>query len=106
MNPELKRFIEDAKEWSLECITSSQCLCVGPCLYQGVNCQPTDVAAASVVTVYDGQSDQGKTKCIIKSQYACAFCCMPQPVFFRRGLYIDLTTNADGACVLFMPLKD
>jgi hypothetical protein len=29
MNPDLERFVENAKEWQLERITVSRCLCVG-----------------------------------------------------------------------------
>lgn len=106
MNPDLDRVVEDAKEWQIDCFTTSRCLCVGPCLVQFVNVIATDVAAMVQIDIYDGQNNQGTLKCTVKSQYASPCCSFPRPAYFRRGLYINLTTNATGACVQYLPLKD
>jgi hypothetical protein len=106
MNPDLERVVENAKEWTLEEVAASRCLCVGPCLFQFIACVPTNVAAAVQADVYDGQDDQGNLKVTIKFQYACPCCKLPQPSYFRRGLYVNLTTNIGKAFVQYLPLRD
>jgi len=106
MNPDLVRLVEDAKEWSLEKVVKSRCVCVGPCLVHWMIPVATNVSAALEVNVYDGQDDQGKLKITIAQIYTFPCCSLPEPAYFRRGLFVDLTTNASGLCIQYLPLRD
>jgi len=101
-----KDVIKDPKEWFLERTTISRCLCVGPCFFQFLNVEPTATQSDILVKVFDGQNDQGDHKISISDLYSHSPISLPQPAFFRRGLYIDLTTNAAAASVQYLPLKD
>jgi len=101
-----KEQVKDPKEWLLERITTSRCLCVGPCFFQFLNVEPSSTQSDILVKVFDGQNDQGDHKLSISCLYSHSPVPLPQPAFFRRGLYVDLTTNADAASVQYLPLKD
>jgi len=106
MNPDLDRVVGNAKEWQLEEVATSRCVCVGPCLFQAFVIVPTDSAAAAEVSIYDGQNDQGRLKCTFKAQYATPCCSWPNPAYFRQGLYVDLGQNVTKAFVQYLPLRD
>lgn len=106
MNPDLERLVDDSKEWVLERVTESRCLCVGPCLFSSCLPVATNVNAALLIDIYDGQGDQGDLKCSIHQIYTFPCCSPPFPAYFRRGLYVNLTTNAAAACIQYLPLKD
>jgi hypothetical protein len=106
MNPDLNIVIENAKEWIVDSITSSRCLCVGPCLFHFINAVPTATNASVTVKVYDGQNDQGTLKLHVHSQYSNPSCQFPEPCYCRRGLYVELGQNASGACIQYLPLRD
>jgi len=101
-----KELVKDPKEWFLERITSSRCLCVGPCFFQFLNVEPTSTQSDVLIKVFDGQNDQGEHKVSISCLYGHGAILLPQPAYFRRGLYVDLTTNAGAASVQYLPLKD
>lgn len=103
---ELSELIKDPREWNLERVTGSRCLCVGPCLFQFISVVPTSTQSDILVKVFDGQNDQGRQKVTIKDVYSHVPVALPQPAFFRRGLYVDLTTNVSEATLQYMPLKD
>ena len=103
---DLKEFVQEPKEWFLERTTTSRCLCVGPCLFQFLNVEPTSTQSDILVKVFDGQNDQGDHKASISCLYGHGAILLPHPAYFRRGLYIDLTTNAAAASVQYLPLKD
>jgi len=106
MNEHLMNLIESSKELALDRITSSRMVCKGPCLVYFLLSEPVDVATALILTVYDGENDQGDLKLKIKTQYGSCCCSLHQPAYFRRGLYIDLTTNLSSCSVQYLPLKD
>ena len=101
-----KELVKDPKEWFLERTTKSRCLCVGPCFFQFLNVEPTSTQSDILVKVFDGQNDQGEHKLSINDLYSHSPVSLPQPAYFRRGLYVDLTTNAGAASVQYLPLKD
>jgi len=103
---DLKEFVKEPKEWFLERTTTSRCLCVGPCLFQFLNVEPTSTQSDILVKVFDGQNDQGDHKLSISDLYSHCPVSLPHPAYFRRGLYVDLTTNAAAASVQYLPLKD
>jgi len=103
---DLSVIVQDPKQWFLERITANRCLCVGPCLFQFLNVEPTSTQSDILVKVFDGQNDQGNHKLSISDLYSHCPVHLPQPAYFRRGLYIDLTTNAAAASVQYLPLKD
>ena len=101
---DLKELVKDPKEWILEYVDTSRCICVGPCLVQFVNPVPTATNATLILNIRDGQDINGRIKCSIKHQYPC--CAIPNPAYFRRGLFIELHTNAAAACIQYLPLAD
>ena len=101
-----KDLVKDPKEWFLERTTKSRCLCVGPCFFQFLNVEPTSTQSDILVKVFDGQNDQGEHKLSISDLYSHSPVSLPQPAYFRRGLYVDLKTNAAAASVQYLPLKD
>jgi len=103
---DLSVLVKNPREWLLERITTSRCLCVGPCLFQFLNVEPTSTQSDILVKVFDGQNDQGDHKLSIDDVYSHCPVALPEPAYFRRGLYIDLTTNAAAASVQYLPLKD
>lgn len=105
MNPDLKAFVENAKEWQLERIIASRMICKGPCLFQFLSIEPTAKNLNAIVEVYDGENVTGDLRLV-----GCTFYCygpysLPNPSFFRRGLYIKLHTNVDSASVQYLPLR-
>lgn len=105
MNDELLKLVEASKDWSFERITSSRVLCKGPCLVHFVLADPSNAANASSLTVYDGESTNGDLKFVLESKFANPCCTFPLPAYFRRGLYIDLTTNVESCTVQYLPLR-
>jgi len=71
-----------------------------------MNIEPTSTQSDIVVRCYDGQNTTGILKVVIKCLYGHGAILLPQPAYFRKGLYIDLTTNAAAASVQYLPLKD
>lgn len=106
MNPNLAAIIENAKEWQLERTTTSRMISRGPCLFQFLSIEPVNKALNAIVEVYDGENDQGVLRLV-----GCTFYCygpylLPNPAYFRRGLYLKLHTNATSASVQYLPLRD
>jgi len=106
MKPTYIEQVNDPKEWFLERTTVSRCLSVGPCFFQFLNVEPTSTQGDVVVRIYDGQNDQGVLKLTIKCVYSHCPVKLPQPAFFRRGLYVHLVTNAAAATLQYLPLRD
>jgi len=103
---DIKELVNSPREWVLERTTSHRCFCVGPCLFQFLNIEPTSTQSDVLVKVFDGQNDQGEHKLSISDLYSHSPVVLPKPAYFRRGLYVDLTTNAKAASVQYLPLKD
>lgn len=101
-----KEVVANPKEWFLERTSISRCLCVGPCFFQFLSVVPTSTQSDIVVKVYDGQNTSGDLKLTVKCLYSHNPIPLPHPAYFRRGLYVDLTTNAAEATLQYMPLKD
>lgn len=106
MNPDLERIVNNAKEWQLELTTVSRMICRGPCLFQFLSIDPTDKAANASVSVYDGENDQGVLRLVGTTFYCYGPYVLPNPAYFRRGLYVTLAQNVDSCSVQYLPLRD
>lgn len=96
----------DPKEWIVERITASRMLCKGPCYLSYVHSDPTASGSAMAVDVYDGENDSGDLKFTINNVNVHPPLSLPRPAYFRRGLYIKLTSNAASVSVQYMPMRD
>lgn len=103
---DLKELVKNPKEWQLERTTVSRCICVGPCLFWFAHYEPSATQSDVEIKIFDGQSDQGDLKLSVLSLYGQPCIPLPGPAFFRRGLYVDLTTNCAAVTVFYLPLRD
>jgi len=101
-----KEIVKDPKEWFLERTTISRCLCKGPCFFQFMNVEPSATQSDIQVYLYDGENTAGVLKIAIVCLYGHGALLLPQPAYFRRGLYVDLNSNAAAASLQYLPLRE
>jgi hypothetical protein len=94
----------DSKEYSWKWVTTDELLSHGPCelLFAMLSCG----AAASYVTLYDGENTLGTPIVTIKTNAAISQQLhLTAPIYCRKGLYVDVyDTNVTGVLVQWREL--
>jgi len=64
--------------------------------------EPDDATGASQINMYNGETANAELIYRLKAQYAHSDHGTPIPIYFNRGLYIDLTDNADAVTIQYL----
>jgi len=87
---------------STERVTSSRMVSAKPCWLLSCCVEPDDAEDKSEVHLINGETSGGEIIYSLKAQYAHADHGTPVPIYFNRGLYINLADNADGLTVQYL----
>lgn len=93
----------ESKEISWKWITADELLSHGPC--ELIFIMLTSAASAARATIYDGENISGTVIAILEATTNISQQMhFSVPVYCRRGLYIDVDTNATGCFVQWREL--
>lgn len=94
----------ESKQYSWAWVTADQLLSHGPCELVYVYAVP-DTAASATVDIYNGESSAGDKILGLKTAELRPLSIKPEPIYCRKGLYIDILTNIKGIFVQWRELK-
>jgi len=83
-------------------VTANVSVCKRPCWLVGLIVEPETIANVTRVYARNGESEQAEILIPYGAQYAQPIHHSVFPVYFNRGLYIDLETNALSCTVQFL----
>ncbi|GAH60970.1 unnamed protein product [marine sediment metagenome] len=93
----------DSKEYSWKWVTADELLCPTACDLVSAHLVP-DASTTATATYFDGQDTKGRT--ILRVRVAGSKHCdfdPAQPVYCRRGLYVEIVTNVRGILFQWRP---
>jgi len=102
MNEYALAVLEIGRHAITERVTTSRCLSSRPCWLINVIVEPGNAGAESYVTVRNGETAAADILIGFRGQYSHPTHNGPFPVYFNRGLYIELNKNADAAFVQYL----
>jgi len=102
MNDYVDGIIALAKRATTVRITSSGTLSTKPCLILSVIVEPDNASNKSQAKLINGETSSQEILVVLKAQYSHPTHNGPFPMYFNRGLYIDLTDNVDSCTVQFL----
>lgn len=99
-------YSEDPKDWEIVKRSADGIVCAKPCYVRSLQVRSGSGGIGSA-TLYDGQGASGEEViCITAATSRCARNDYNTPVYFSRGVYVDLSTNADWARVQLHRIKE
>ncbi len=91
----------DPKDIATVRIAATALVCPSPCYVYGFSVC-SDTSGNGYAKVYDGHNDTGDLKYVWRIATNTSFSIqLVVPVYFRRGVYIDLVSNVESATLRF-----
>ena len=95
--------IKEWKQVAVEYFTADRLLCNTPCFVFSVLATGYKDDNGEI-KVYDGQSASGNPKYHIRTAARVSFfVAFNPPVYFAKGLYVDITDKCDAVTVQYLP---
>lgn len=91
-----------AKRCAAEFITTSRVVTSRPCFVFGAIITPTDSDLVSQIILRNGETVLSEILISFKARYSYPLHYACPPVHFNKGLYVELTTNADGLTLQYL----
>lgn len=96
---------DNPKDWEMIKVTADGQEVKGPCLLKSIQVR-SGSGGVGVATLYDGSSASGKdVVCITAATSRCSRNDYDMPVYFPKGIYVDLGTNAEFVRIQILKLK-
>jgi len=102
MNEFAKALLELSKECTTEYVKSSRCITADPCWVFNITCNPTNAGAATTAYLRNGELISSNILLTIVSQYFYPNLVNMLPIYFNKGLYIELNTNLTGVSIQYL----
>ena len=106
MNPMNEAILELGKACSLVMMTASGQITPGPSYIFSFDLSPDNAAAVWQLDIYNGENAAGEHKFCMEGQFVPRHLCYSTPLYFRRGIYVALTTNICSVTVQFLPRRN
>jgi len=100
-----KAMLELSKQCITEYVTSSRMVTAKPCHVFSIVVDPTDAAAATKVYLRNGETSVSDILLGLGAQYSHVTHVGHTPIYFNKGLYVDLAIggdNEDGVTVQYL----
>ena len=91
-----------SKECSTEYVTSSRRVTSKPCWVFLVLLNPEDAVLVSQAYIRNGETSSAEIILAPASQFGYNNPIGPIPVYFNKGIYVDLATNITGATIQYL----
>jgi len=101
-----KGILDLSKHCSTEYITGSRKVTHKPCYLFKVVVAPTTIGTASRAYLRNGETSSGEILLDLASQYAHPTHGDEFPIYFNKGLYVELNTNVVGVTVQYFTWPD
>jgi len=106
MNDFIKGILDLSKSCSTEYITGSRKVTHKPCYLFKVLVAPTIIGTASRAYLRNGETSSADILLDLASQYAHPTHEGELPIYFNRGLYVELNSNVVGITVQYFTWPD
>ena len=95
--------VEDAKKFVLGRLVATGLLNPRPCVICCIVVSPADPTLVYECNIYDGENALGDLKFTLEGQFTPFFLATYHGYYFRRGIYVDFTTNIGSVTVHYDP---